>query len=76
MAIARIYAETFSENFYPQGSGLLPWGDVGTGKSYVAACIANALNNAGIPALMSSFTRIYNELYPEHDKYKYIDAIN
>lgn len=76
MAIAQIYAATFMEDFYPQGSGLLLWGDVGTGKSYVAACIANALISQGIPTLMTSFTRIYNELFPELDKNKYIDAIN
>ncbi|MBC3803667.1 AAA family ATPase [Acetobacterium fimetarium] len=76
MAIAQTYAETFSEKFYPQGSGLLLWGDVGTGKSFVAACIANTLIDAGIPALMTSFTRIFNELFSERDKNKYIDAIN
>jgi DNA replication protein DnaC len=76
MAIAQIYAATFMDEFYPKGSGLLLWGDVGTGKSYVAACIANALISQGIPALMTSFTRIYNDLFPERDKNKYIDAIN
>jgi len=31
----------------------LLWGDVGTGKSFVAACIANALLEQGIPILMT-----------------------
>lgn len=39
-------------------SGLLFWGDTGRGKTYCAACIANALIDAGIPALITSFPRI------------------
>jgi DNA replication protein DnaC len=74
--IAQIYAATFSENFYPQGSGLLLWGDVGTGKSYVAACIANALINEGIPALMTSAAKINNELFNQQDKNKYLETLN
>ena len=31
--------------------GLLFWGDVGTGKSFAAACIANALIEMGVPVL-------------------------
>lgn len=76
MEIAQIYAETFMEKFYDKGSGLLLWGNVGTGKSHVAACIANALIRAGIPALMTSFIRIKNELFRELDKNKYIEVIN
>ena len=76
MEIAETYAATFRESFYQKGSGLLLWGDVGTGKSYVAGCIANALIRAGIPALMTSFTRINNELFHEHDKNHYIESLN
>jgi len=54
----------------------LLWGDVGTGKSYVAACIANALISQGIAALMTSATKINNEFFYEKDKNKYIDALN
>lgn len=42
--------------------GLLFWGDVGTGKSFLAACIANYLNDQGVPVLMTNFTRILNKL--------------
>lgn len=76
MKIAKRYAAAFSENFYPQGSGLLLWGDVGTGKSYVAACIANALISQGIPALMTSATKINNELFHQQDKNKYLETLN
>ena len=38
--------------------GLLLWGSPGTGKTYIAACIANALLDQQIPVLMTSFSRI------------------
>lgn len=37
--------------------GLLLWGDVGTGKSFFAGCIANALLEQGVPVLMTNFSR-------------------
>jgi len=44
------------------GTGLLFWGSVGTGKTYIAACIANALTARKIPVLMTSFSRILGSL--------------
>ena len=46
------------ETVYRENYGLLFWGDVGSGKTRAAACIANALIDAGIPALMTSFPKI------------------
>ena len=40
--IAKRYVENFPE-MYSQNQGMLFWGDVGTGKSYTAAAIANEL---------------------------------
>ena len=42
--------------------GLLLWGGVGTGKSFLAGCIANALMEQEVPVRMTSFDRILNEL--------------
>ena len=42
--------------------GLLLWGGVGTGKSFLAGCIANALMELEVPVRMTSFSRIMNEL--------------
>ena len=42
--------------------GLLFWGGVGTGKSYLAACIANALMEQEIPVRMTNFAAILNDL--------------
>ena len=38
--------------------GLLLWGSVGTGKSFFAGCIANALLAQGVPVLMTNFAKI------------------
>ena len=42
--------------------GLLLWGKVGTGKSYFAGCIANALMEQEIPVRMTNFALILNDL--------------
>lgn len=38
--------------------GLILWGPVGTGKTYIAACIANALLDQGVPVLMTSMGKL------------------
>lgn len=43
------------DEIYRENTGLLMCGPVGTGKTYAAACIANALIDKGIPVLMTSF---------------------
>ncbi len=58
--------------------GLLLWGDVGTGKSFVAACIANALLEKGVPVLMTNFSKILNQMgamYSE-ERYRYIASFS
>lgn len=76
MLIAETYVANFMENFYPKGSGLLLWGDVGTGKSHVASCIANALSDQGIPTLFTSVARINNELFSQPDKNQVLETLN
>lgn len=49
--ISKAYVEHFAE-MRKQNSGLLFSGSVGTGKSFYAACIVNALIAEGVPALM------------------------
>lgn len=58
--------------------GLLLWGDVGTGKSFIAACIANALMEKGIPVLMANFSKILNQMggmYSD-ERYRYIASFS
>ena len=42
--------------------GLLLWGGVGTGKSFLAGCIANALLEQDVPVLMTNFPTILNRM--------------
>ena len=42
--------------------GLLLFGDVGTGKSFLAGCIANALLEQNMPVLMTNFPTILNRM--------------
>ena len=42
--------------------GLLLWGGVGTGKSFLAGCIANARMAQEVPVRITNFARILNEL--------------
>lgn len=58
--------------------GLLLWGDVGTGKSFAAACIANELLERGVPVLMTNFSKILNQMgamYSE-ERYRYIASLS
>ena len=59
-------------------TGLLFWGEVGTGKSFVAACIANALIEKGIPVLMTNFSKILNTLTGmfNEDRNRFIESFN
>jgi len=63
---------------YKENIGLLLWGNVGTGKTFFAACIANALINIKVPVLMTNFAKIINAMhgFAVEDKNKYIDSLN
>lgn len=61
LRLAKAYVEHFDERA-KEGHGLMLYGTVGTGKSYTAACIANALLDKGVPAGITSFPKIL-ELY-------------
>lgn len=58
---AHAYVEHWAEA-YRQNTGLLLFGDVGTGKSFFAGCIANALLDQDVPVLMTNFPTILNRL--------------
>ena len=69
------YVENF-EKFKNDGKGLLFYGSVGTGKSYISACIANALLDKGYSVLMTSFAIIENKAFSTNDKQEYYDSLN
>lgn len=74
--IAKNYVENFSQ-MKEGGKGLLLYGGVGTGKTYSAASIANALIDKGIPVMVTNFTRIANKLQERFEKKQdYLDSLN
>ena len=63
----RGYARQF-EKFKQEGRGLLFLGSTGTGKTFYACCIANALIDAGYSAIVTNFAQIANDLQGTFDK--------
>lgn len=75
MSYAYEYVERWPE-MKEKNIGLLITGPVGTGKSFLAGCIANALLEQEIPVMMTNFPRIFNELTNYGaDKKRIIDAL-
>ena len=61
------------ERMKEENIGYLFWGAVGTGKSYLAGCIANALLEQEIPVRMTNFAEVLNDLSANFsDKNEYI----
>ena len=71
----RKYVDNFSE-LIKQGKGLLLYGTVGTGKTYAACEVANALVDSGVPVLVTNFARIINTLQGTFEKQEFIDSLN
>ncbi len=56
--------------------GLILWGKVGTGKSYFAGCIANALMEREVSVRMTNFAAILNDLAASFkDRNEYIASL-
>lgn len=74
---ARAYVEHW-EKAYQQNIGLLLFGNVGTGKSFFAGCIANALLDQEVPVLMTNFPTILNRLTGmfSEDRAEFIAALS
>ena len=69
------YVKNFTD-FKKDGKGLLLYGTVGTGKTYFAACIANALIDEGYSVLMTNFARLTNSIQGTFDgKNEFIDSL-
>lgn len=70
------FSERFNE-FYIMGKGLLLWGGIGSGKTYMAACAANYLADDCERVLMTNFNRIAHKLESDMDhRQGYIDKLN
>lgn len=70
------YVDNFKQ-FHTEGKGILLYGSVGTGKTFLAACTANAIIDKGIPVLMTSVSYIANKLMGMFEgKNEYIESLN
>lgn len=69
------YVDHFAE-LRKSGKGLLLYGPIGTGKTYAACEVANALIDKGYSVLVTNFSRILNALQGTFEKQDYIDRLN
>lgn len=74
---AKRYVELFND-MEACGMGLLLWGNVGTGKTFIAACVANALMEQGVPVYMTNFMRVMNQMMgmTGPDRNAFLDELN
>ena len=66
MKHARFFVEHW-EQMKAENIGYLLWGGVGTGKSFFAGCIANALMEQEISVRMTNFALVLNDLTASFD---------
>ena len=57
LKLCKRFVDAFDE-MVAKNQGLLLWGDVGTGKTYIAACVANALLEKGVPVVITSLVKL------------------
>ncbi len=72
---ARQYAEHF-ETARENNHGLLLYGETGTGKSFFAGCIANALIDRGYSVFATNIIRLQNQLFHAEDKNSILGEIS
>ncbi len=72
---ARFYVKHW-EKMKRDNIGLLFWGAVGTGKSFLVGCIANVLLEEEIPVRMTNFAEVLNDLTSNFtEKNEYIKSL-
>lgn len=66
----------WADDFNHKIKGLLFFGSKGTGKTYLANCIANAVLNKGYSVKMTDFAEIGNQMQSTFKKDEYIENLN
>lgn len=74
-AACKRYVEHWDE-MVRENVGILFYGSVGTGKTFYASCIANALLDLQVPVTVTSFPRLLNLLHGTQDKQKLLDSLS
>ena len=64
------------DDFRRMHKGLLLYGNSGSGKTFAAACVVNALIDKGVACLMTNFGRVFNTLWGTEQKQAYLDGFN
>ncbi len=77
LRLCKRYADGFDEMLV-KNQGLLLTGDVGTGKTFAAACIANDLLDRAVPVVMTSFVKILGiaQNFKGDEEERYIRRMN
>lgn len=70
------YASQFKD-FKRDGKGLILHGPTGTGKTYLAACVANRLIDDGYKCYMTNFSEVINRMQEKFDgRQEFIEGLN
>lgn len=73
-AACRRYVEKW-EDMLQKNIGILFYGGVGTGKTFFACCIANALIERGVPVLVTNLPRLIGKMQGGFDKATVADRL-
>lgn len=73
--VAENYVKNFSKGL-KDCKGLVFYGSVGTGKTFISACIANELLEQGYTASVTNFSRLINQIKSTFQKEEMIDELN
>lgn len=73
--VAVNYVKNFAKMF-DKGKGLMLYGNVGTGKTFLSACIVNDLVDIGYGCYFTSLPRLVNQISDASEKQKFIDHLN
>lgn len=73
-ALCRRYVEKW-DKVLDENIGMLFYGSVGTGKSFYASCIVNALRGRQVLSTVTSFSRLLNILQDMGERQKFIDGL-